>query len=83
MVSLTFYDSMLVDTTSNERMDRISSHGYAWGYIGSTVPFIVCIALIFGGPALFGWSTTACTRVLVRHHRAVVGGVHHSAAHQL
>ena len=32
------------------------------GYIGSTVPFIVCIALIFGGPALFGWSTTACTR---------------------
>lgn len=60
--SLTFYDSMLVDTTSNERMDRISSHGYAWGYIGSTVPFIVCIALIFGGPALFGWSTTTCTR---------------------
>ena len=60
--SLTFYDSMLVDTTSNERMDRISSHGYAWGYIGSTVPFIVCIALIFGGPALFGWSTVACTR---------------------
>ena len=60
--SLTFYDSMLVDTTSNERMDRISSHGYAWGYIGSTVPFIVCITLIFGGPALFGWSTVACTR---------------------
>ena len=60
--SLTFYDSMLVDTTSNERMDRISSHGYAWGYVGSTVPFIVCIALIFGGPALFGWSTVVCTR---------------------
>ena len=35
--SLTFYDSMLIDTTSNERMDKVSSHGYGWGYIGSTV----------------------------------------------
>ena len=60
--SLTFYDSMLIDTTSNERMDKVSSHGYGWGYIGSTMPFIFCIALIFGGPSLFGWSTVACTR---------------------
>jgi UMF1 family MFS transporter len=60
--SLTFYDSMLVDTTSNERMDRVSAHGFGWGYIGSTVPFILCIALIFGGPKAFGWSTAACTR---------------------
>ena len=29
--SLTFYDSMLIDTTPNERMDKVSSHGYAWG----------------------------------------------------
>ena len=43
-------------------MDKVSSHGYGWGYIGSTVPFVFCIALIFGGPSLFGWSTVACTR---------------------
>ena len=56
------HGSMLVDITSNERMDRVSSHGFAWGYIGSTIPFIACIALIFGGPSLLGWSTVACTR---------------------
>ena len=61
--SLTFYDSMLIDTTSNNRMDKVSSHGYAWGYVGSTVPFIVCIAVIFGGPALLGLDTATCTRV--------------------
>lgn len=60
--SLTFYDSMLVDTTTNEKMDKVSSHGYAWGYIGSTVPFILCIAVIFTGPSLLGWTTAECTR---------------------
>ena len=61
--SLTFYDSMLIDTTSNERMDKVSSHGYAWGYVGSTIPFIVCIAVIFGGPALLSLDTATCTRI--------------------
>lgn len=61
--SLTFYDSMLIDTTSNERMDKVSSHGYAWGYVGSTIPFIACIAVIFAGPSLPGLDTAACTRI--------------------
>lgn len=61
--SLTFYDSMLIDTAPNERMDKVSSHGYAWGYVGSTVPFLVCIALIFGGPSLLGLDTALCTRL--------------------
>ena len=44
--SLVFYDSMLGDVTTPERMDVVSSQGYAWGYIGSCVPFVVCLALV-------------------------------------
>lgn len=58
--SLVFYDSMLTDVTTPERMDRISSHGYAWGYIGSTIPFVISIAIIFGKDML-GISTFHAT----------------------
>lgn len=44
--SLIFYDSMLVDITEPERMDVVSSHGYAWGYIGSCIPFIVSLIFV-------------------------------------
>ncbi|CAM4287306.1 MFS transporter [Erysipelothrix aquatica] len=57
-----FYDGMLVDITTDERMDHISSLGYAYGYIGSTIPFIAGILLIFFGEKI-GISTQLATQL--------------------
>ena len=51
-VSLIFYDSMLSDITDEERMDYVSSQGYAWGYIGSCVPFVLCLVIVLGSDPL-------------------------------
>ena len=44
--SIVFYDSMLPEITTEERMDNVSSMGYAFGYIGSVIPFVACLVLV-------------------------------------
>lgn len=56
-----FYDSMITDVTTDERMDMVSSHGFAWGYIGSCIPFVAGILLIFTCP--LGMTTSQATQV--------------------
>jgi len=59
------YDSYLPDITTPDRMDQVSSAGYAWGYIGgSTIPFLISIALILFGEN-FGIDMTMAVRISI------------------
>lgn len=63
MGSNLFYDSFLTDVTTKDRMDKVSSWGYGMGYIGgSTIPFLISIALITVGPS-FGLDGTLPVRL--------------------
>ena len=81
--SLVFYDAMLPEVTTDARMDTVSSSGYAYGYIGSVIPFVVCLVLVLGSGAI-GLSQgtamviaflltavwwVACTLPLLRNYR--------------
>ncbi|WP_313344752.1 MFS transporter [Sedimentibacter sp.] len=50
--SIIFYDAMLSDVTTDDRMDMLSSYGYAWGYIGSCIPFTLSLVFILSAEKL-------------------------------
>jgi len=63
--SCLIYDSFLPDVTTPERMDKISGYGYAFGYIGgSTLPFLISIALITFGES-FGVDASLAVKISV------------------
>ena len=62
--SLTFYDSMLNDVTTDERSDAVSAYGYAWGYIGSCIPFTVALIAYVLGPDMVGILSDGLSRMI-------------------
>ena len=56
---MVFYDSMLPEITTEKRIDNVSTHGYAWGYIGSVIPFVICLVLVLAGGSFGLDQTTA------------------------
>lgn len=61
--TIIFYDGMINDVTSEENVDRVSSIGYALGYIGSCIPFVLGLAAVLLAeaemiPISMPWATT-------------------------
>ncbi len=54
-----FYDAFITDVTVPARLDMISARGYAWGYIGSVIPFLAVIGLILSAGMSEGLPVTA------------------------
>ncbi len=57
-----FYDSFLVDVAKEDEMDNVSANGFAYGYIGSTIPFVISILIIVFNEKL-GISSVTATKI--------------------
>lgn len=59
--SCVFYDGFLPDVTTPDRMDTVSTYGFALGYIGgSTIPLLMSMVLIMMPDAFHIDSVQAC-----------------------
>jgi UMF1 family MFS transporter len=47
-----FYNAFLIDLTTEDRRDKISSYGYGLGYLGGVVMLVLCILLLENAESL-------------------------------
>ncbi len=47
MAANSFYDSLLTEITAPAERDRVSTTGYAWGYAGGLLSFMLCLPFLF------------------------------------
>lgn len=59
-----FYDSLLTKIASPDKMDWVSGKGYAYGYIGSDIQFLLSLGLIMGHDT-FGLSQGEAVRLVL------------------
>ena len=60
--SLVVYDAILIDIASPDERDRVSSRGWAWGYVGGGLLLIINLVLVLM-PKTFGMDTTMAVSV--------------------
>lgn len=62
--AIKIYDAFLVDVTENEKMDRVSTTGFGWGYFGGGLAFILCIiGVVLVELDVINWSLVAAYRL--------------------
>ena len=75
---MAFYDSLLPHIASADELDRVSTAGYALGFLGGGLLLAVNLLWI-QKPAWFGFADAGvATRALVPERRRLVGGLHRS-----
>lgn len=51
--SMVFYDALLMDVSTKGNRERVSAFGFAFGYLGGGIQFLLCVAMVTR-PDIFG-----------------------------
>ena len=60
---IVFYNAYLPEITTEDRFDKVSAYGYAYGYVGSVILLVAILALIQFGPSFGIESSTLPVRI--------------------